>query len=319
MMRRYVMLAALACTSLVSALGIGDQAPGLDGVTLIKGSMPDLSAQWTAVEFWATWCGPCRRSIPHLTQLQALHGEDIAIVGLSNEKEKTVREFVDKQGENMAYTVGLVPPETRKAYMEGRSGIPKVFLIRPDQTVAWIGHPGKLGPILKDALADGLDTDRLKALKPVEDALDQALRSRNVDMIAEAADAVLAIEPWHQKALPIRVYVAKKKNDVAGARAVYRAIPAAEISVDVAHRLAESMLQDPDLPYRFPSVAASLVERVHKAEPASSETLVLMARLRYVSGRIQDAIVLQKQAADLDEAAKPVLDYYRQIAGMAGD
>jgi len=58
------------------------------------------------VEFWATWCGPCKKSIPHLTDLQLRYKNDgVIILGVSDEPAAKVRPFVTKQAQDMDYTI----------------------------------------------------------------------------------------------------------------------------------------------------------------------------------------------------------------------
>jgi thiol-disulfide isomerase/thioredoxin len=71
-------------------LTIGDAAPPLKIAEWIKGDPVELSegAGKTifVVEFWATWCAPCRETIPHLTKLQqAYNDKNVVIVAVSNE------------------------------------------------------------------------------------------------------------------------------------------------------------------------------------------------------------------------------------------
>src|SRR5262249_18297967 len=66
------------------SLGVGDPAPKLNVKSFVKGepiATLELDKLYV-VEFWATWCGPCRVSIPHLTELQKKY-PDVAFIGVS--------------------------------------------------------------------------------------------------------------------------------------------------------------------------------------------------------------------------------------------
>lgn len=116
----------------------------------IKGdafTMEDAKRQGKAVviEMWATWCPPCRRSIPHLTQLQQRYANDVIFLGVTTEDAATIRDYVDKMGNNMEYHVA-VDPEGRGAsgYLSRQhniSSIPYAFLFNKYGKLVWSGHP----------------------------------------------------------------------------------------------------------------------------------------------------------------------------------
>jgi len=95
------------------------------------------------LEFWATWCGPCVYSIPHLNELHVALGDQVTIVGITNEDEATVRSFVESMGDSMTYAVGLDPDWlTWSAYMTpyDQTGIPHAFIIVDGEVVNHL-HP----------------------------------------------------------------------------------------------------------------------------------------------------------------------------------
>src|SRR3569832_1026140 len=46
------------------------------------------------LDFWATWCPPCRASLPHTQKLAKLHGKNITVLAISNEDAKTIQSFM---------------------------------------------------------------------------------------------------------------------------------------------------------------------------------------------------------------------------------
>ncbi|MDP7009505.1 MAG: TlpA disulfide reductase family protein, partial [Phycisphaerales bacterium] len=80
-------------------LSIGDAAPTITIDHWVKGDPIDgfADGQVYVLEFWATWCGPCVTSMPHLSALQDTYGDAVKIIGVSSEKElETVTNFLDQ-------------------------------------------------------------------------------------------------------------------------------------------------------------------------------------------------------------------------------
>ena len=146
----------------------GDPAPALKVAKWVKGSEVKSfeKGRIYVVEFWATWCGPCKVSIPKLTELAAKYKDKVTFIGTNIWEDKTydagtltkVEKFVKEQGDKMAYTVAYDGKEKAmdKAYMQaaGRTGIPSAFLVDKAGKIAWIGHPAELEAELEKLVGD---------------------------------------------------------------------------------------------------------------------------------------------------------------------
>jgi thiol-disulfide isomerase/thioredoxin len=136
-------------------LAVSDAAPALKVEKFLKGEPVKKfkPGQIYVVEFWATWCGPCKVSMPHLTELQKKFKDKVTFISVNIQEAREyndetlakVEAFVKKNDENMGYTVAFDggKKETDKAYMEaaGAQGIPTAFVITGDAKIAFIGHP----------------------------------------------------------------------------------------------------------------------------------------------------------------------------------
>lgn len=147
---------------------IGSPAPKLEIAKWIKGKeFKAFEKEKTYVmEFWATWCGPCKEAMPHLTQLAKKYPK-VTFTGVSvfeNQQDEgfmqSVTDFVKKNDANMGYNVGADDKSMTmaKGWMEaaGQNGIPATFVVH-DGKVAWIGHPLALEPVLEQIQAGKYD------------------------------------------------------------------------------------------------------------------------------------------------------------------
>ncbi len=117
----------------------GKAAPALTVKSWVKGSLPNTTGKVVLIDFWATWCGPCRRLIPELNQFKEKFGDDLVIIGISDEPEDELKEFV--KSTEIKYPIATDPDKTMKKAI-GIKGIPHVLVISPDNIVRWQGFPG---------------------------------------------------------------------------------------------------------------------------------------------------------------------------------
>ncbi|KAG2443510.1 hypothetical protein HXX76_001863 [Chlamydomonas incerta] len=133
---------------------VGQQCPPVRGLTWIKGDpipvgVPASSSgpkRVLIVECWATWCPPCRDSIPHLTELQHKYKDkQVYVIGVTSEQNvQTVKKFVEGMGSKMDYAVAVdTSGEVQEGLMmpAGARGIPHAFIIDTANKIVFSGHP----------------------------------------------------------------------------------------------------------------------------------------------------------------------------------
>jgi cytochrome c biogenesis protein CcmG, thiol:disulfide interchange protein DsbE len=136
----------------------GKQAPELHVEKWVTGKAPDTKGKVVLIDFWATWCPPCRELVPELNELKKKFGSDLVIIGITDEPPKKVKAFLKKLP--MDYSIGSDQSDKMYAAV-GVTGIPHVLVITPDNIVRWQGLPG-LGddPLTSDKIAKIIDASK---------------------------------------------------------------------------------------------------------------------------------------------------------------
>jgi thiol-disulfide isomerase/thioredoxin len=138
---KIMMLAAVLAASSAQALEKGAPAPqfdlpGLDGA--IK--LAKLQGKVVYVDFWASWCGPCRQSFPWMNEMQARYGgKGLQIVGVNvDAKTDDARQFLTTTPARFAIAFD---PQGATPRSYGIKGMPSSVLIGPDGKVL-LEHSG---------------------------------------------------------------------------------------------------------------------------------------------------------------------------------
>ena len=141
-----------------------DPAPAPD-VTMetLDGEQINLAEQKgkvILVNFWATWCAPCRKEIPDLIDLHSSMKDDgLMVVGIAVDDEGTdvVKPFVEKEGIN--YPIVVDTTRSIESHFEAMYGLPTTYVIDPEgqivRRVLGIFPTEKMKPTLEEMLAAG--------------------------------------------------------------------------------------------------------------------------------------------------------------------
>ncbi|MEZ4322461.1 MAG: redoxin domain-containing protein [Myxococcota bacterium] len=137
----------------LEAAFVGEMAPQIR-VTDLEGNpvtLDDYRGQVVVLDFWATWCGPCRSAMPHLAELDARDG--VVVLGLTDESLAKVKPFLAKT--DVPYRIVLDKGGTVKGRYKVRS-LPTVFVIDPRGRVSAVvvGAGGPATAKLDDAVSE---------------------------------------------------------------------------------------------------------------------------------------------------------------------
>lgn len=152
-----MLISTLASTVAFFAIGDvlvpGSPAPAFTVDSFVRGpeSKTLELGKVHVIEFWATWCGPCVASMPHLTELQK-QNPDVQFIGVAGfergkdaaDGTKRVDDFVKAKGDAVGFAIAFDGDGTMaKTWMTAakRNSIPTSFVIGKDGNIAFIGSP----------------------------------------------------------------------------------------------------------------------------------------------------------------------------------
>ena len=287
----------------VAATELGDDAPALKIEKWVKGGPIDLKdgkeKNTYVIEFWATWCPPCRSSIPHLTEVQKKYKDkNVIVVAVSTDNEKTrdkVEPFVKDQGDKMGFVVAMDGKDgaTKKAYMEAfvLDGIPEAFVIDKAGKILWHGHP-----------MDGMD-----------EALDEILAGKYDLKAAQKADKERRVEA--EKITKIREVLNKyfklisdSEKPEGAEKLGDEALTACGKDANLINAFAWRLLTDEEVKFRDLKFALRIAKAAYDASKGENPAIVdTYARALFDNGMVKEAIEQQKKAVKLvidDEEAR---------------
>jgi len=289
-----------------SALELGDPAPPLNIAKWVKGDSVEMKPASKTVngskpnggkvyvlEFWATWCAPCRASMPHLSKLQKEYKDKgLVVIGITDENESLVRSFVKQMGKNLGYTIAVDKRQaTSRAYMGGvgAMGIPHTFVIDQQGRLAWHGSPFTgLDQVVEKVVAG---TYNLEARKLMNDYFTLLFRAQQTEKKAE-----------------------KNKLNEQARKVGQALLKTAADDVEVLDLLAWNILSVAELKNPDVELAATACQAALKLSKGKDpNVLETYAKVLWTTGRKSEAIAQQKKAIEIADNTQRKEALQRQL------
>lgn len=296
----------------------GDSAPAISIEHWIKGDRVGAlgDGKVTVVEFWATWCGPCRAGMPHISELQEKYKDQkVTIVGVSDEPLEKVAEFLAKPewAEKTRYTLATDPDKsTHKSYMQAayQRGIPTAFIVGKTGMVEWIGHPMTMDEPLAKIVKDDWDVQAFRSefetrmrpiieMEAINASIRKATEAKDWNAALAGYDRLIEREP---KTADFRraekfEFMLTQIGDAPRAYAYGRELMTSFTDPALFNQLAWLVVDDEAVKVRdlaFAMDAATKGNDLARGEDAA--ILDTLARVHWEKGEKAKAIEIQKQA-----------------------
>lgn len=341
-----------AGTSLVLAadrtLKIGDQAPKLQTGKWVQGEPVKEFQNDKAyiVEFWATWCPPCRASIPHLNETYIKYKDKgLVVIGQDcwEQDDNLVAPFVKKMADKMTYRVALDDKsEKEKGAMAetwmaaaGQNGIPTAFVVDKQGKVAWIGHPMAMKEeVLDQVLAGTYDVHKaavqyekeqkeVAQMREASAAIGQAMKNKDWDEAMNKVDDYAKLLPEEQRDNldNVRFNILLGKEDYPAAYKLAEKISDThKDNAGVQNELAWQMLTDKSIKQRDLALAEKIAVRANDAAQGKDPNILdTLARARFMQGKKDEAIALQEKAIGMVDNEQQKSSFQKSLDEYKGE
>jgi thiol-disulfide isomerase/thioredoxin len=299
------------------ALAVGDPAPALTATEWIGEPVDRLRDRVHVVEFWATWCQPCQKSIPDLKRLAREHGDRIRVVGVAASEAgdaSGVREYAQRAG--IDYSIAYSDDESLfETWMHGArvSGLPWVFIVDKEGRVAWWGQPfeTEFEPTLRAVVAGRHDMAGMRKKLIERQALDgegwnilekvqRAVGDEKIDEALPLLDRLVALDParfWYEVAWKFMLMLEKRETERAYAYGRTIVAGPSRNNPHALHDIGTAILDYPDPAGRDLKLARTALERGHELTHGENpDILRSLARLRVLEGQKARARPLLERA-----------------------
>lgn len=333
-----IVIAAFCGPAMGAAPQVGDKAPAIKVAKWITSKPASLPGEKKndkhvyLVEFWATWCPPCLKSIPHLAKIHTKYKKNgLVIISISNEEPETIAAFIDKKMK-MPYAVGSDDDMATTIAWGENMAIPNAFIVSGDGIILWQGHPlsDAMEKTIEQALAGKFDIETAKtealASRKFEQLMAElmpAVEAKDKDKVFDLLDRMIALRP-----LSLHPYLIKREQmrefgmaeqipqweettftALKDSLTAMRDLATLERRRDIAERNAKLLLR-------------SALRANELSDSRDADILQLLALIQCELGMIDKAIASQQQAVALAAAEEKdhfgkVLKYYQTARELA--
>ena len=339
----FIALSAAACIRAEDTLKVGDAAPKLYASKWLNGDeVKDFEkGKVYIIECWATWCGPCRAAIPHVSELNTkFKDKGVVFIGMNVWERNVpgVEPFVKQMGAKMNYRVALdvvgenidTMGKTASAWLAaaGQTGIPCSFVVNKEGKVAWIGHPMGMEKIVEQVVAGTFDIKKQAEMDAKRAKLDErigeAVEANDFDKLLKLSDELIAMDPsaaGQANMMKVMVLLTQKKK-YDDAYALVKKLSENELKDEsgALNEIAWTILDAQGIEKRDVDLAMKLALRADElTKHENAPVLDTLARAYFEKGQFDKAVetetlAVAKAGADMKEQLGESLAKYKEAA-----